>query len=200
MLISSEFFILVVTIFATVTLGYPLILWRVFSRLPRPQKEPSPKQLERKLLSCHQNILNKIEEKTEKILAEQLTAISGKHSGALSKLEIAIKSDYDKNRQELKAVTGQYLDETRIALLNLVKSAEKRVNDGLTEELKTTLAELKDYKERRLKKIDEEIAAIVERTIYRTLGKGLSLEDQIDIIYESLAEAKEEGFFGKDAN
>ncbi len=203
MLISSEFLIFAITIMAAAAVGlcYLPIVRDVsaFIIKQRQQKLPT-KQLEQKLLTSHQEALKRIEEKTERTLAEQLTALSGKHSEALSKLEIAIKSDYEKNRQELKAVSIHYLDETKIALGGLVERAEKRVNDELTKQLETTRAELENYKKRQLQKIDDEIATLVEKTIYKTLGKGLSLADQIDIIYEALAEAKEEGFFGKNAN
>lgn len=206
MLISSEFLIFIITTLAAAAVGlcYLPIVSDTVSAITERQKKKLPakqsnKQLEQKLLACHQNILNRIEEKTERTLVGQLTALSDKHSEALSKLETTIKSDYEKNRQELKTVSSQYLDGTKIALGGLVERAEKRVNDELTKQLETTRAELETYKEEQLQKIDEEIATLVEKTIYKTLGKGLSLEDQVDIIYEALAEAKEEGFFGKNA-
>ena len=185
MFISSELFTL-----AVVTLSYPLILLWVFSLLQRPNPEKEGRQ----------EILNKIEaqvrveiaatlKKTEKILAESLYQLSA-----------TIKGDYEKNRRELKTATDNYLDKTKIALSGAVENAEKRVNDKLTEELEAALTELKNYKEGRLKRIDDEIATVVEKTIYLTLGKSFSLKDHTDIIYESLAEAKEEGFFGKNAD
>jgi len=65
----------------------------------------------------------------------------------------------------------------------------------LAQQLDNTRTELENYKKGQTQKIDEEIATLVEKTIYKTLGKGLSPTDHLDIIYESLAEAKEEGFF-----
>ena len=197
MLISSPSLIFIITTLAAAAVGlcYLPIVSDIVSAITARQKEKrlaqqsakqSVQQLERKLLSYYQNVLKKIEGKTEKILAEQLSALG-----------TAIKGDYEKNRQELKTATGKYLDETKIALAGLVQSAEKRVDEELTKEFKTTRAELENYKKNQIKKIEEEIAAIVEKTIYRTLGKGLALEDQVDLIYEALAEAKEEGFFEK---
>lgn len=203
---SSEFFVL-----AVVTLSYPLMLLRVFSLLQRPKKEPSTKQLEQKLLACHQEILGKIERqartdvkaalgKIEEALGGQLASFSGQYSKILSKLEKTVQNDCEKNRQDLKTMTDKYLGETKIALSGLIEAAAKRVDDELTKQLQGTRTELEDYKKQQIEKIDNEIATLVEKTIYRTLGKGLSLKDQIDIIYESLAEAKEESFFERDVS
>ena len=200
MLISNQSPIFIITALAAaaIALCYLPILLNLFSLFIEHQKgkalgkrlEQKLKQsVEQNLLTHTQNTLNEVGKEFKKILAEQLSAMG-----------TAIKGDYEKNRQELKTATDNYLEETKIALHDVVENAEKRVNDKLTKELEATLAGLKNYKEGRLKKIDDEIAAIVEKTIYLTLGKALSLKDHTDIIYESLAEAKEEGFFGKNAD
>ena len=210
MLISAEFLILAITILAIAAVGlcYLPIISDVVSSIVEQQKEKrlaraserrAIKQVEQKLLAFHQESLRKMEEKTEKILSEQLKAISGNHSESLSQLSAAIKNDYDQNRQELKAVTDKYLGETKIALSGLVPKAEKRVDEELTKQLQTTKAELADYKKQQIKKVDDEVAVLVEKTIYKTLGKTLCQKDQTALIYEALAEAKEEGFFDRRA-
>jgi len=210
MIISPEFLTLAITTLALAAVGlcYLPIISDVVSSIVAQQKEKrlasasekqAIKQMEQKLLAFHQESLRKMEKKTEKILLEQLKTISGNHSEALSQLSTAIKNDYDQNRQELKTVTDKYLGETKLALSGLVPKVEKRVDEGLDQELEKTLAEIRDYKGKRLKKIDEEIAVLVEKTIYKTLGKTLSQEDQTALIYEALAEAKEERFFDRHA-
>jgi len=77
-----------------------------------------------------------------------------------------------------------------------VAKAAERIDDELKKQLETTRTELENYKKAQIQKLDSEIATIVEKTIYKTLGRGLSRADHIDLIYKSLAEAKEENFFG----
>jgi len=195
MLISNQSPIIVITTLAAaaIALCYLPILLNLFSLLIEHQKgktlgkrleQKLEQKLEQDLLSHTQSILNEMGKEFKKVLAQQL-----------SDMGATIKGDYEKNRQELETATDNYLDETKISLSSVVKNAEKRVNDKLTEELETTLAELKNYKEGRLKKIDDEIATLVEKTVYKTLGRTLSQKDQTDLIYEALAEAKEGGFF-----
>lgn len=179
----------------------PLLLLEGFSNLLQRQKKmPSVKEIEEKLLSCHQASLEKIEKQVQTEVRGELAKMANKHAETLAKLATGIAGDYNRSHQELLAATDKHLQETKLALAEVVKKTEKRVEENLTQELEKTLVEINDYKEKRLKKIDEEIVTLVEKTIYRTLGKGLSQKDQIDIIYESLTDAKEEGFFGKDVN
>lgn len=192
MLVSnSEFFILLIVSLTAIILLNPLILLEGFSKLLRRQKKmPSVKEIEQKLLSCHQKSLEKMEQQVQTEVKEEMAAMANRHEEVLAKLGA---------RPALEEATKRYLEETKLALDGVVNRTEKRVNDELAGELKKALTEIENYKEGRLKKIDNEIATIVEKTIYKTLGKGLSLEDHIDLIHESLAEAKEEGFFGKNA-
>lgn len=199
MLINAEFLIFAITTLALAAVGlcYLPIISDVVSSIVAQQKEKrltcasekqAIKQMEQKLLAFHQESLRKIEEKTENFFSE-----------SLSQLSTAIKNDYDQNRQELKTVTDKYLGETKLALSGLVPKAEKRVDEELTKQLQTTKNELADYKKQQIKKVDNEITTLVERTVYKTLGRVLSQKDQTNLIYEALAEAKEEGFFEKNA-
>ncbi len=199
MFFNAESLILTITILATaaVVLCYLPIVRDVSDFVIKQRKKRTTarqlnRQFEQKLLAYHQEILNKIEKKVEETLAQQLTTLSGQYS---KKVEETIQEDREKNRQELKTVTTKYLDETKITLADLVGNAAKRVEDELTKQLQDAQAELQDHKKQQIKKVDAEIATIVEKTIYKTLGKTLSQKDQTDLIYEALAEAKEEGFF-----
>ena len=200
MLASREFLFIATLTLATVVFVNPLLLLEGFSKiLQRQKKTPSVKKTEEKLLACHQDSLEKIEKQVQTEVREELALLAEKHAETLANLARGIADDYRKSHQELRAAADKHLQDTKLALAEVVKKTEKRVDEGLTQELEKTLAEIKAYKEKRFQKIDKEIATIVEKTIYRTLGRGLSQKDQTELIYKSLAEAKEEGFFGKNA-
>jgi len=146
------------------------------------------KRLEQEILSRQQQILERIATQAEKETTEMLSQLA-------ETIAETIKGDYQGNRRKLRKTTDKYLEETKVDLRGLVENAAKKIDSQLAEQLKTTQAELEDYKKKQTQKIDNQIAALVEKTIYKTLGKGLSREDHLDLIYESLAEAKREEFF-----
>lgn len=199
MLISSQSLIPIIVTLAAAAVGlcYLPIVSDVVSAITERQRKrrsarQSAKQLEQKVLASHWKTLDKIETQAKTDIKTTLEKIEGTLTGRLTAFS-------EKNRQKLETTTGKYLDETNIALKGLVESAAKRIDDELTKQLESARTELENYKEKQIRKIDEEVATLVEKTIYKTLGKGLSREDHIDIIYESLAEAKEEGFFKTNA-
>ncbi len=198
MLENSEFLIASIITLTAVIFVNPLMLLEGFSKmLQRQKKMPSVKEIEEKLLSCHQDSLEKMEKQVQAEVREELAVMAGKHAETLAKLAKEITNDYSRSHQELRAAAENHLQDTKLALSEVVKKVEKRVDEGLAQDLKKTLAEINDYKEKRFKKIDEEIAVLTEKTIYKTLGKTLSPKDQTALIYKSLAEAKEEGFFDR---
>lgn len=50
------------------------------------------------------------------------------------------------------------------------------------------------YKQQQLKLVDENVIAVLERTLSLVLAKKLTLQDQIDLVYEALEKAKAEKF------
>lgn len=201
MLTNSEFLIISITVLTAVVFVNPLMLLEGFSNLLQRQKKMPPiKEIEEKLLSRQQATLEKIEKQVQTEVREELAKMANKHTETLAKLVTGIAGDYRRTHQELRTTADQHLKDTQLALAEVVKKAEGQVEENFAQELEKARAEIHAYKERQLQKIDAEIASLVEKTIYKTLGKGFSREDQLDLIYKSLAEAKEEGFFGKDAN
>jgi len=191
MLINSESLIPIIITLAAAAVGlcYLPVVRDVSAFIIKQRQKTNPtKQLEQKVLKCHQGILDKIEARTQ----GDVEAVLEKMEKMLEKI---IQDAGDQNRQEIRIATGKYLNETQMALNGLVEKAAERIDGELTQQLDNTRTELENYKKERARRIDEEIATLVEKTIYKTLGKGLSPTDHLDIIYESLAEAKEEGFF-----
>lgn len=83
------------------------------------------------------------------------------------------------------------------SMQKLTISSEKLVQKKIDIDYLTVKKEIKNYKEEELKKIDQEIYAILERISKLVLGKALSLSEHEDLIQKSLEKAKKEGAFGK---
>jgi hypothetical protein len=55
--------------------------------------------------------------------------------------------------------------------------------------------EIEDYKEQRIKEMDQAVNALVQKVSQKTLNKSIPLEDHNNLVIESLEKAKEEGIF-----
>ncbi len=75
----------------------------------------------------------------------------------------------------------------------LMQTAQKTTS-SIELELKSTRQLIDAYKNEQLKLIDENIIAMMERTLSIILAKKLSLKDQLELVYEALEKAKVEKF------
>lgn len=79
-------------------------------------------------------------------------------------------------------------------LSDFLVQTESKTASSIELELKAARQLIETYKTQQLKLIDENIVAMIEQTINIVLGKKLSLQDQVDLIYEALEKAKVEKF------
>lgn len=108
------------------------------------------------------------------------------------------RSDIEQIEHQQKAVTEQRVDQ----LLNSLQSRlwdflvqiEQRTISSVEIELKSSKQLIDRYKQQQLALVDENIVAILERTLSQVLAKRLSLKDHLDLVYEALEKAKLEKF------
>lgn len=79
-------------------------------------------------------------------------------------------------------------------LSDFLIQTEQKTTSSIELELKSTRELIETYKAQQLKLIDENIVAMLEKTLSIVLAKKLSLKDQLDLIYESLEKAKADKF------
>jgi len=198
-----EFWLLSTLIFLVGVLLNPLLLLAGLKAGLRDilrRKTAPGKNFEPRILSLHQKTLEKIEKQIQTQIREELAKLSQRHWETLSELKKTIGGDYQKVGSEIQTEAEKYLREMHLSLASLVERAEKRVNEELSAELEKTKNEIEAYKKARMQKIDHEIVNIVEKTVYKTLGKSLDLESHMELIFKALNEAKSEGFFGENEN
>jgi len=75
----------------------------------------------------------------------------------------------------------------------MVQTAQQTTS-SIELELKSTRQLIDTYKSEQLKLIDENIVAMMEKTLSIVLAKKLSLKDQLELVYEALEKAKVEKF------
>ena len=97
-----------------------------------------------------------------------------------------------------KSATERRISETferlETRLSDFLIKTETATTSSIELELKAARELIETYKTQQLKLIDENIVAMMEKTINIVLGKKLSLKDQLDLIYEALEKAKVEKF------
>lgn len=79
-------------------------------------------------------------------------------------------------------------------LANFLSKAEKESLDAINLELRSARQLIDSYKSQQLSLVDENIVAVLERSMNLVLKEKLSLKDQLDLVYEALERAKLEKF------
>lgn len=155
-----------------------------------------------------QDILGEAELEGIKVEAQY----SKKLSEIIKQTENSINNSYTQlvqfmNTLQKRAQESQLMSEktAQERVNQLFGTLEQRLSDFLVEtsqktsssielELKGARALIETYKQEQLKLIDENILAMMEQTLSLVLNKKLSLEDQLDLVYEALEKAKVEKF------
>lgn len=120
-----------------------------------------------------------------------------------------LEADYAQFLEELKAKASNAQENNQALIISqinkLFENFEQNLANFLTQsqqqsvmsidlELRAARTMIDTYKQQQLHLIDENIIAILERTLSLVLSKKLTLKDQIDLVYESLEKAKTEKF------
>ncbi len=109
-----------------------------------------------------------------------------------------LKSESDNLRNESIDTIRQQVSNMFVKfeenLTNFLSETQKQSVESIDIELKATRQLIETYKANQLNLIDENIIAMLERTLSLVLVKKLTLKDQIDLVYESLEQARDEKF------
>lgn len=169
------------------------------------QAEQESANILHKALQRAQNILSKAEDEGVEKVKELEGEYESKISTELSQAEAAFVKYLESLRAkgyQLQAISQQAID-------NEARQMFQRLEEKLTSSLQTTQAQsavaienelknmrqmINNYKLQQLALIDENIVAMLEKTISLVLSKRISLEDELDLIYRALDKAKTEKF------
>lgn len=89
---------------------------------------------------------------------------------------------------------NQLFDRVETRLSDFLMQTEQKTTYSIELELKAARQLIDTYKSEQLKLIDENIVAVIEQTLTLVLTKKLSLQDQLDLVYEALEKAKIQKF------
>lgn len=89
---------------------------------------------------------------------------------------------------------NQLFDRVEQRLSDFLVQTSQKTTSSIELELKASRQLIDTYKSEQLKLIDENIIAMMEKTLSIVLAKKLSLKDQLELVYEALEKAKIEKF------
>lgn len=95
---------------------------------------------------------------------------------------------------QIKSQLNGFIEQLESELTNFLHKTEEQSVHSLELELKSARQMVETYKQQQFVLIDENIIAILERTLSLVLAKKLTLKDHVDLVYESLEKAKVEKF------
>lgn len=113
----------------------------------------------------------------------------------LESLEKNLGEDLAKKQTLLDNRIDSFFDETQKLLTDFVRELQERTQLQVDREIGNARQMIDGYRQKRLEIVDENIVAILEKTLNITLAKKLTLTEQTELVYEALEDAKKENLF-----
>lgn len=169
------------------------------------QKLDSLLEAEKNQTQQSQNVINEqVKTQGEKfdLFIKHLTQVLDNKTGAsletfkvfLEELKKQAQSTQAANWEAEKFRVGELFEEFETKLADFLLQAEQKMMLSVDLELKSARQLVDTYKVQQMNVIDENIVAMLEKTLSLVLAKNLNLKDQVDLVYESLERAKTESF------
>ncbi|EKD90555.1 MAG: hypothetical protein ACD_30C00114G0005 [uncultured bacterium] len=147
-----------------------------------------------KLQSQFQAQLQQILTKEGALISQSLTTAQKKHDEFIVQLEKQ-NLDWQNNvENEMRGKIGTLLESFESKLTEFFTGAQKQSLDAINLELKSARQLIDSYKSQQMAIVDENIVAVLERTLNLVLKQKLTLKDQMDLVAEALEKAKLEKF------
>jgi len=110
-------------------------------------------------------------------------------------LEEAAVDESDRNAEIVRKEMQKIGQETAKSVTEVAAGLDKALRMNIEKEFAAITSELSEYREARMRAVNERLLLLLEETAQIALQKKLSLQDQADLVYRSLEEAKRRGVF-----
>lgn len=124
----------------------------------------------------------------------QIQTAQQQYLNFLKQLEVQATSAQNNSQGLLTQKINTLFEQFEQNLSNFLTQTQQQSVQSIDLELKASRQLIETYKQQQLKLVDENIVAILERTLSIVLTKKLTLKDQVDLVYEALDKAKKENF------
>jgi len=110
-------------------------------------------------------------------------------------LQEAAANEADRNADIVRREMQKIGKDTAASVTEVARGLDKVLRDSVEGEFTRISNELSQYRAARMNLVDERILSLIEETTEIVLQKKLSMQDQADLVYRSLEDAKERGVF-----
>lgn len=148
------------------------------------------KKVEDEYLRSFADLLSKVAQN----LNTQISLKQQETERTLNALSQQLNSVISNREKEFADKNEQFRKEQEKIFFNFSEAAKAEIKQQIENEMRQTKGIIEQYKQSRLKAIEDNLVDLVGQTALKTLGKTLSFEDQTDLVLKALEEAKEEGF------
>lgn len=142
------------------------------------------------LEKSYQLFMNELKSRTE---AQQARALA-EFTQYLEQLKQQSKNSEAANMTGASQRVNQMFENFETKLADFLLQSEQKMMLAVDLELRSARQLIDTYKVQQMNLIDENIVAMLEKTLSLVLAKNLNLKDQMDFVYESLEKAKVEKF------
>lgn len=147
-----------------------------------------------KVVADNRVLMRELEEEQKQQMTKIAATLEGEFQNYLQTLQQ--KSDQAQRESEILAQqkTNAIFERFEKNLASFLTATEQKSVTAIEVELKNTRQLINSYKTQQLAMIDENIIAMLEKTLSLVLTKKISLKDELDLVYEALERAKVENF------
>lgn len=141
------------------------------------------------LNSFETSVRSQIEQTNQKIvIAEQ------NYEKFLQNLNSISQKTQFESVEAAKVKVDKLFEDFEVKLADFLLQSEQKMMLAVDLELRSARQLIDTYKVQQMNVIDENIMAMLEKTLSLVLAKNLDLKDQMDLVYQSLEKAKAEKF------
>lgn len=136
-----------------------------------------------------------LQEKIESYLKSSATTLLSSFEQNLKLIQQQSIDTQTESQNTIKERINEYLLNFEQSLSAFLTNSQQQSSQAINLELKSAHSLIDSYKQQQLQLIDENIIAVLEKTLSLVLRKRLSLKEHMDLVFESLERAKIEKFF-----
>jgi hypothetical protein len=159
-------------------------------------EEQSQKQMATAITQTQQGLTHELTE-FDSYIKQFLATLSNSHQeylNYLNSLKGKVEQTETYNQEFIASQVNKLFEKFEQQLMNSLAKTEQESIYAVELEIKAARQLIDLYKQQQLKLVDENIIAVLERTLSLVLAKKLTLQDQMDLVYEALEKAKAEKF------
>lgn len=141
-----------------------------------------------------QQIVGNSEAEALKMSSAELSALQSQFKVYLEQLSNQAAGSVSGREQLIEQKINELFEKFEENLSTFLTQTQRQSVKSVELEMQAARQLIQTYKQQQFKLIDENIVAMLERTLSLVLVKKLSLKEQVDLVYESLEKAKAEKF------